>query len=56
MTEDDTGETPRKTIRVPEDRWQRFGALARAEGTNVTAKLNAYMQTEIDRQEEGADS
>lgn len=52
MTEDEDGETPRKTVRVPHRRWNLFRKIAAEEGTNVSAKLNAYMQTEIDRHEE----
>ena len=49
-------ETPRRSVRVPDDRWARFGVLAAHEGTSASAKLNAYMQTVIDETEGAADN
>ena len=48
---DETGETPRRTVRVPDERWLQYAAVAAFEGVTVSAKLNAHMQTEIDRHE-----
>lgn len=47
MTDSNRG-TQRRSLRVPEPRWQRFKALCKRQGTDASAKLNAYMQTEID--------
>lgn len=57
MTDTNRG-TPRRTIRVPDARWDAFKALTAGRGTDVSAELNAHMQTEIDNstQEEGADA
>lgn len=43
-----TQETKRRSVRVPDDRWERYGALAAQQGTNASEKLNAHMQAEID--------
>lgn len=51
MTEN---ETPRRSVRVPDERWDRYGEIVAAQGSNASAALNEHMQSVIDNHEEGA--
>lgn len=42
-----TGETERRTVRVPKERWTQAGEKAKAEGTTLTAVINACLERYI---------
>ena len=42
-----TGETERRTIRVPEERWVQAMSKAKAEGTTLTAVINDCLERYI---------
>lgn len=42
-----TGETERRTVRIPEERWSQAKRKAEAEGTTLTAVINACLERYI---------
>lgn len=41
-----------RTIRVPDDLWEAFSAVAEAEGTTVSAMLRAHMRRVVNRRKD----
>jgi hypothetical protein len=45
--------TPKHPIRIPLERWRRFGEICTREGTDRTKDLNAYIERRIAEAERG---